>query len=210
MNVLTIDCSEGLKVCLKNDSKTFEKIDYALARQTSSLLAVVDELLGKAKITIKDVDYIAVCVGPGSFTGIRVAISTAKGLAIGSGAKVVSVNEFEIVQEEIADKNFCVISTGFGENYYYHFKKFGRVFEGCLPLDKIMTMVGDTLYYSDSQNLADKLAEKNIKVNVVNYNALAVAEKKIADGMIIETNQIAPLYLRASQAEIERQKNGNN
>ncbi len=207
MNTLILDCTNGLYIALIANGTTFSYQDAESKKQSDSLLNNIDELLIKAQINIKQRDVIAVCVGPGSFTGIRVAIATAKGLAIGSKAKVVVFNSFESVMASISDKNFGIIVEGFGNNYYYYFKKYGKIFQGCATPEKLVVLAKDIKVYSLSEKVCKSISDFDI--SNIKYNAIKVVEEKIEKKEFVETNQIAPLYLRASQAEIERLKNGN-
>ena len=207
MNILLIDCSAGLRVCVTTPQKTVEYFDEEAKKQSDSLLEKIDELLKQAEITISQIDTIAVNIGPGSFTGIRVAISTAKGIAVGTNAKIVVFNSFESLFANITDKNFGVLVEGFGNNYYYYFKKFGKVFQGCASTDKMHVFAQDINVYSSSKTVCDKVSD--FIVSLKESDALSFVKEKIEKGQFVQTNQIAPLYLRASQAEIERLKNGN-
>jgi tRNA threonylcarbamoyladenosine biosynthesis protein TsaB len=59
------------------------------------LLAGVDWIFGEASLDWPDIDAIAVSMGPGSFTGLRIALSTAKGLALASGKKMLGVGTLD-------------------------------------------------------------------------------------------------------------------
>ena len=207
MNTLIIDCSNGLKIIVLTDGNVFEYTDPDAKKQSDSLLDKIDQMLNKANLTINNINNIAVCVGPGSFTGIRVAIATAKGLAIGSSAKVITFNSFQVVYAGLTHRNFGVIVEGFGNNYYYYFKKFGKVFKGCASPDKLIVFAKDIPVYSNSDKVCQNI--KEFKVLKAQYNAILCVQQAIQNQQFILTNQITPLYLRASQAELERLKNGN-
>ncbi len=204
MNYLTIDCSNGLYVYLNVGGREFCKFDTT-KKQSAELLTDIDKLLSDAKISIRDIDVIGVNVGPGSFTGIRVAISSAKGLAIGTKAKVVTFTSFQTI-ENLPNNNYTILVDGFGDNIYYKVKKFGKEFLGCSNIDNIKELTDGTEIYTNSLSVAEKY--KNINVTLAKYNVKVVMEEKINKQDYILTNQICPLYLRASQAEIERLKNG--
>lgn len=206
MNTLIIDCSNGLFVQIISDKQSFSFMDSEAKKQSDSLLDKIDQLLKEATLTIKDINVIAVNVGPGSFTGIRVAISTAKGLAIGSGAKIVIFNSFDVVDIQNS-RNYGILVEGFGNNYYYHFKKYGKIFQGCASIDKLGVLAKDISVFSTSEQVCQSVAQFGIIKST--YNAQKCVEDKISKNQFIETNQIVPLYLRASQAELERLKNGN-
>ena len=60
-----------------------------------TLLPMAEDLLKNAELTMRDIDVFAVAHGPGSFTGIRIGISTVKGLAWASGKPCVGVSTLE-------------------------------------------------------------------------------------------------------------------
>jgi len=62
---------------------------------TASLPALVDEVLGRAGVSVEDVEGLAVSIGPGSFTGLRIGLALAKGIALAGGLPVVGVPTLE-------------------------------------------------------------------------------------------------------------------
>ena len=68
------------------------------SRQHASLTAVFcDEVLREAGLKAGDLDAVCISDGPGSYTGLRVGLSTAKGLCFGSGAKMLSVSSLDVL-----------------------------------------------------------------------------------------------------------------
>lgn len=61
------------------------------------VLVEATALLGERGLGPRDIGAIAVCVGPGSFTGVRVGVATAKAIALATGAPIVAVNSLAIV-----------------------------------------------------------------------------------------------------------------
>ena len=207
MNKLIIDCSNGLKVIAQSENNSYEYFDEDAKKQSDSLLEKIDIALEKVDLKISDIDVIAVGIGPGSFTGIRVAIATAKGLAIGSDAKVVAFNSFDAFSADITDRNYGIIVEGFGNNYYYFFKKFGKIFQGCTTSDKLVVLANGIKVVGSNDKVCKSITDFNVEK--ASYNAVLCVNKLIEKNMFVQTNQITPLYLRASQAELERMKNGN-
>lgn len=67
----------------------------------TELLTLIDECLAAAGEALEDVGCVAVSIGPGSFTGLRVALATAKGLALGGGATLVGVPTLEALAASV-------------------------------------------------------------------------------------------------------------
>ena len=117
MNCLIIDCSAGMKIYLLKDGKEFSKIDENQKKHTDELLVAVDELLNEAGLKPNKIDVVGVCEGPGSFTGIRVAVSICKGLAVESKMKIVTASNFDIYQAGVKGDAIFVLE-GFSDFVY--------------------------------------------------------------------------------------------
>lgn len=99
MLVLGIDSStEMAAISLLNDDKIIAEINLALYRRHSErLLPNIAHLFKESDYTIKEIDVIAVTIGPGSFTGLRIALSTVKGFAQALNIPVVGISTLEVL-----------------------------------------------------------------------------------------------------------------
>lgn len=70
--------------------------------QAERLMPLLEEVLAGAGISWRDLDAVAVGIGPGNFTGIRIAVSAARGLALGLGKPAVGVSTLEAQAEGVA------------------------------------------------------------------------------------------------------------
>ena len=97
--ILLIDTSTAvLSVGLSVDGTVVEERICTEARQQASLTApLVKEVLDAQGISVKDCDAVCVGSGPGSYTGLRVGVSTAKGLAFGAGKPLLAVGTLDIL-----------------------------------------------------------------------------------------------------------------
>jgi tRNA threonylcarbamoyladenosine biosynthesis protein TsaB len=105
MRILAFDCAgAGCAAALTADSRVLAtKIIVAERGHAQLLIPMLSDLLGEAGLAFGDIDRFAVTTGPGSFTGIRVALSTAHGLALGTGKPIVGVTVFEAMAAATAD-----------------------------------------------------------------------------------------------------------
>ena len=76
------------------------------------LVPLIDSVLREAEITLSDIEGIAVSIGPGSFTGLRIGLSVAKGLAFGSSKPIIAVPTLQALAHRLVD-SFVVGSSTF-------------------------------------------------------------------------------------------------
>mgnify|MGYP002635434845 CR=1 FL=1 len=72
--------------------------------QAERIMVLVEEILAEKGVTWNELNAIGVGLGPGNFTGIRISVSAARGLALGLGVPAIGVNRFDII-EAIATEN---------------------------------------------------------------------------------------------------------
>ena len=131
MRVLGIESATPAQgVALVEDDRLVVELSYLLAEGTRGgrLLPTLDNVLRKAGVAPKDLGGVAVSVGPGSFTGLRVGLATAKGLALGTGVSLVGVSTLEVLAEGYSAPavTICALLDAFrGEVYAAFFRRCG-------------------------------------------------------------------------------------
>jgi tRNA threonylcarbamoyladenosine biosynthesis protein TsaB len=169
------------------------------------LIHCLDKL--SAENNIKDMDAIAVTVGPGSFTGIRVGLSLAKGLAFGLDKKIITINNFELtfarLNEIQADQTYCIIIEAKLPEYYFAVYENGSVSpKGSETLENLLkTLQKDTIIVGDFDDETqlkhcyfEYINVKNLKSEVDSFCRLA--EEKFQRGELVESAKAEPLYLK--------------
>ena len=107
MLILGIDTSTKICTCSIFDSENGVIAETSLSvkkNHSNIVMPIIDNLFKISDLTINDIDKIAVAIGPGSFTGVRIALGIAKGLAMALNKSLIAVNELDIL-EAIADGN---------------------------------------------------------------------------------------------------------
>ena len=107
MLILGIDTSTKICTCSIFDSENGIIAETSLSvkkNHSNIVMPIIDNLFKISDLTINDMDKIAVAIGPGSFTGVRIALGIAKGLAMALNKPLIAVNELDIL-EAIASGN---------------------------------------------------------------------------------------------------------
>lgn len=122
MNVLAFDTSgPGLSLAL-HARGDFLRVDRGPAgsRHAESLTPEIHKLLRRARLRPAELDLVAVGIGPGSFTGLRVGVTTAKALALALGIRLVGVCGFEAIARSTDPEQgpVCVVSDARRERWH--------------------------------------------------------------------------------------------
>jgi tRNA threonylcarbamoyladenosine biosynthesis protein TsaB len=128
MNLLAIDtATEACSAALLVGGEVIERSEIAPRRHAELILPMIESLLGAAGISRRQIDAVAVGRGPGAFTGVRLAISVAQGLALGLDIPVMPVSSLAaLAQEAPADTEapiLAVIDARMGEVYAGAFRR---------------------------------------------------------------------------------------
>lgn len=133
MNLLAIDtATESCSAALSVDGKIIERSELAPRRHAELILPMIESLLAEASLSRRDLCGIAVGRGPGAFTGVRLAISVAQGLALGLDVPVVPVSSLAALALDAPDDAahrdnniLAVIDARMGEVYAGAFRHSG-------------------------------------------------------------------------------------
>ena len=107
MLILGIDTSTKICTCSIFDSENGIIAETSLSvkkNHSNIVMPIIDNLFKISDLNINDIDKIAVAIGPGSFTGVRIALGIAKGLAMALNKPLIAVNELDTL-EAIAGGN---------------------------------------------------------------------------------------------------------
>jgi tRNA threonylcarbamoyladenosine biosynthesis protein TsaB len=209
-------------VALLENSRLLSEVNFDTpATHSRRLLPAIDFLLKNSDLEIQKIEGYAVAVGPGSFTGIRIGLSTIKSLASASGRPVAAVSTLQALALKLRHpqtKLICpLIDAKKGEIYAALFESAGLKLEEIipqgayspdgffsrLPAHRIIYFIGTGLeVYKDKllQALKDKarFARRSLfvacEVGLLGYDILKSGKGR-------DSRELEPLYFRKSQAE---------
>lgn len=224
MLILAFESSaRAASVALVRDGALLSQYSQCSALTHSrTLLPMAEDMLRNAELSLADVDLFAVAHGPGSFTGIRIGVSTVKGLAWAANKPCVGVSTLEAMSWHglAAGGYVCPVMDARRQQVYTALFKIAgdapqRLFEDCpLSLDALAGRLGalgePVLLVGDGAELAAqhfaglglpcRVAPENLRWQSAWGVAMAAAGKPAGSA-----DALLPVYLRLSQAERERQ-----
>ena len=230
MKILAIECSAApVSAAVISEGNTIVSSAFSNVKLTHSqtLFPLIKNVLDSARITFKDIDAIGVAVGPGSFTGLRIGISSAKGLAEPRDLKCAGVSSLEAAAYMFSggDAVICpVIDARCGQVYNALFdvsensvtrlcEDRALMIENLLGDLETISRNGDRkiILCCDAANAVMTAANgikgvKTAPVPLLYQNAAGVglcAAKKIEEGNYVRSSGLMPVYLKLPQAERE-------
>ena len=194
-----------------------------------TLMPLVDAMLRESEQSLADMDLLAVAAGPGSFTGIRIGVSAAKGLAWAKALPCCGVSTLEAMAYGVTDFEGIVVGAMDARRQQVYNALFrtenGRVTRLCADRAVAMELVAEELAAMPEPKLivgdgavllSDFLQKAGIGCRLASplhrqQSAAGVAlaaEHLAAQGLTCSAQELQPVYLRLSQAERERLARG--
>ena len=219
MKALGIDCAVSrLMISAKNDDKIFTSIYDIGMKQSESIVPAIDYALEEVLLSPSELDYTAITLGPGSFTGLRLGISAVKAIELAYNVPVYGIStltmhaycfkDFELpvlaaidanknkYYANLSDKNKTIMKDGDWDT--------DIIIKNVKKIKKLIVCGPDANKLKDiiiAQNKIIKILTP--KTNIVTAEALfSIAEDMISKNQPGIKDFDGPLYLRASEAEI--------
>lgn len=228
MKIVGIDTSSysGSVSIIENKKLLGECLFNIGPRHSENIVASIDWLLNTLNIKRNELDAVAVSIGPGSFTSLRVGVTVAKSLAYTLKLEIIGVSSLEILAANIpiTDKKICaLIDAKRGEVYSALFEfndgrieqirdnRIQKIEELCNDINEKTIFVGDAVsIYGDVLN--SSLDELAIIVGEPfnlprSSNCALLGFNKLKDGIKDDPFELVPDYLRKSDAEVEMENN---
>jgi len=202
MKILCLNTAFSMAtVCLENNGKKVFKTLDADAKSSEKVLPQIEEVLFAENLKISDIDFIAVVVGPGSFTGLRIGVALVKGfMSCFPNIKCVAINSLDLIAYEFIkfnkiEKNFFCIQNALSGRFFI--AKYNKLGKPTSDYSLVNELPKGILVGLESE----KLDVATAFISLQPENLLTFAKTKIENYEFVETNNLIPVYLRLSQAE---------
>ena len=185
ITILLDSSNTNLSVGIARDNLLLESVSYeAWQRQSEYMVPELNKLLEKYNVSKNDIGEVIVAMGPGSYTGVRIAITIAKTIAVALDAKLYAVSSLRVLKDGLKP-SICVINARSGRSYF-------GVFEGnnILVADRILkndevlayinehpsySVCGDVKYLGLEGKQTDNIQEMlNLKEALSDVNPLSL------------------------------------
>ncbi len=231
--ILALETSAHAASCALVCAEKVEAFAYQDVGLTHSrtLMPMVRGLFENSGLSLADCDYVAVAHGPGSFTGIRIGVAAAKGLAAGAGLHCVGVSTLEAMAQLVPFERSiicCSMDARRGEVYNAIFRSNGVDAPERLCADRPITAeqaAAEARKFAEEHDfsiihigdgaelcynlLIDLPSSRLAPPHLLRQSAVGVAfaaKRAIHEGRACTPDELTAVYLRLSQAERERER----
>lgn len=218
MKILCIDTSSSLcSVAVLEDTTLIKKLELNNGlTHSETLMPLIKQLLDECNLSLKNINLLVSNIGPGSFTGIRIGVSTCKAFSDSLGIPCVGINSLEVLAYNIKkDGIICSTIDCKNDNCYFALYELSNgnysiLEEPCAKsVQEVLNLLNNNYSGKCIQFVGDGIADKSTDC-YLNVENLGIAGfKKYSITNIGE--DVLPLYLKKPQAQIqleEREKIG--
>jgi len=232
MNILAFDTATDIcTVALHCGSETLELNEHKPQQQAALLLPSIDKLIAQAGIQVSQLDGIVFGRGPGSFTGLRIAASTAQGIALGADIGVIGISTLACLAQgcaretqatnvlvlldarlsEVYCSRYSIVADGVAAPMSEEQLLAPAQLQAIMQSDSPLTVCGSGL--NEYRDAITPLIHNHIQLDenrLPNANDLiTLAMPTIKKGVWLPPEAALPVYIRDQVALTEAQRNAN-
>ena len=149
VTILLDSSNTNLSVGLARDNLLLECVSYeAWQQQSEYMIPELNKLLAKYSVSKEEIQEVIVAKGPGSYTGVRIAITIAKTIATVLNAKLYAVSSLR-VQKDCKNPSICLINARSGRSYIGVYEDKNTILEDqIMKNDDVLKYIADHPNYS--------------------------------------------------------------
>ncbi len=229
MRILGIETATGVcSVCVMENSELIAEYMTNITKTHSQrLMPMIEQMLDNSELEPKDIGAIAVSVGPGSFTGVRIGISAAKGMAMALDIQTVGVSTLDGIAYNLVNSytdQVCVITDARRKQVYtaiYEMPNMKKLTEDMvIPIEELIKKIKKkTIFIGNATKLYADLLKKELGnlaqiapqyLSIPHASSIALlGENMLKKGKGVSHFDLKPNYVRLADAEIKwKEKHG--
>lgn len=222
MKILGIDTSAKFLCVGISDENKIYGFNLELGQRLSTLIApTIKRILDSLGWQVKEIDYFACGLGPGSFTGLRVGLATIKGLGWALNKPLVGISTLDILARNVKASSSTIVPIIDAKRnliYCSAYKIKGNTLKRVMPYqllskeELIRKLKGDIVFLGDAVDLYKRDLVRRIKGAVVldrdlwyvqPHNIILAALGEIRAKKLVSPFDIAPIYLYPKECQIK-------
>ena len=204
--------SKNCSVCLSSKGKLIQSFDSEddSYRHSELLTSSINDILNENNIGVKDLSAVSIGIGPGSFTGLRIGFSVAKGLCYPHNINLVGISSLKIIANSVIKENKNIISLIKDKGEHFYVSKYNSDLKEIIQ-PEIQLINSDYMYSiiddesiivvnsDESKEFISQIVKQKTKVfsrtissiDMTSLSHKALKEKKFEDIAYIE-----PMYVK--------------
>lgn len=190
--ILLDSSSKYLSVGLAKQGHVIDKIFYeAWQRQSEMMTSELQTILKRNSVDTKDIDAVVVGIGPGSYTGVRIAVTIGKTLAYALHTKIYAVSSLSLLRDE-KKPTICIFNARSDRSYVGVYEK-----DKCLLNDSVMPNEELLDYIKEHQDYVVSGEVTHLGLNSSAYDTIENLSKGIDEKYIVDSPfKVNPVYLK--------------
>ena len=204
--------SKNCSVCLSSKGKLIQSFDSEddSYRHSELLTSSIQDILNENNLGVKDLSAVSIGIGPGSFTGLRIGFSVAKGLCYPHNINLIGISSLKIIANSVIKENKNIISLIKDKGEHYYISKYSSdLIEIMQPkiqlinsdymssiLDKESIIVVNS---NESKEFISQIVKEKTKVfsrTISSIDMVSLSDKLFGEKKFEDIAYIEPMYVK--------------
>jgi len=211
--ILNIETSsKNCSVCLSSKGKLIQSFDSEddTFRHSELLTSSIQDILSENNIDVKDLSVVSIGIGPGSFTGLRIGFSVAKGLCYPHNINLVGISSLKIIANSVIKENKNIISLIKDKGEHFYISKYNSDLKEIIQpeielinsdyMNSIIDAKSIIVVNSDeSKEFISQIVKQKIKIisrTVSSVDMISLSYKSFKEKKFEDIAYIEPLYVK--------------
>lgn len=211
--ILNIETSsKNCSVCLSSKGKLIQSFDSEdnSFRHSELLTSSIQDILSENNIDVKDLSVVSIGIGPGSFTGLRIGFSVAKGLCYPHNINLVGISSLKIIANSVIKENKNIIPLIKDKGEHYYISKYNSDLKEIIQ-PKIQLIDSDYMYSiideesiivvnsDESKEFISQIVKQKTKVfsrTISSIDMISLSHKSFKEKKFEDIAYIEPMYVK--------------